>query len=56
MDAPCNAPEPTRWRDAQPGFGAPSPGLLARSDQGLARFLDHVDDYHEDRESEDGAG
>ncbi|MCX5174473.1 hypothetical protein [Streptomyces virginiae] len=39
MSAPTNGPEPTRWTLAQPGYGTPSPELLARADRGLARFL-----------------
>ncbi|MCY0932420.1 hypothetical protein OTB20_41015 [Streptomyces sp. H27-H1] len=56
MRASANVPEPAYWDVAQPGYGVPSPGLLARSDQGLARFLGHVDEDSGDSGPEDGAG
>ncbi|UUU37600.1 hypothetical protein [Streptomyces sp. NBC_00162] len=54
MNAPTNTPKPTRWNLAQPGYGIPSPELLARSDQGLARFLGHTDEGHDENGREDG--
>ncbi|MFI5867427.1 hypothetical protein [Streptomyces sp. NPDC051546] len=56
MNTPTTSPTPTRSGLPQPGYGIPSPGLLARSDQGLARFLSHADEDHDDNGHEDNAG
>ncbi|MGW7029196.1 hypothetical protein ACWGFX_18695 [Streptomyces xanthophaeus] len=53
MSAPTNGPEPTRLTLAQPGYGTPSPELLARADRGLARFLGDQDE-HRDSATEGG--
>ncbi|MFI0724177.1 hypothetical protein [Streptomyces sp. NPDC021224] len=39
----ATAPDPAAGSTRAPGYGVPSPALLARADRGFSRFLDRID-------------